>query len=69
MKSVPLSVTLDTEEGEGSGRSQQVQRSTSGLSAGSACVSDCTHKVPLGSEVMIEIKVNTANRVSEKWHR
>ncbi|RXN10447.1 codanin-1 [Labeo rohita] len=56
MKSVPLSVTLDTEEGEGSGRSQQVQRSTSGLSAGSACVSDCTHKVPLGSEVMIEIK-------------
>uniref|UniRef100_A0A673I3L5 Codanin-1 C-terminal domain-containing protein n=1 Tax=Sinocyclocheilus rhinocerous TaxID=307959 RepID=A0A673I3L5_9TELE len=31
--------------------------STSGLSAGSSCVSDCTHKVPLGSEVMIEIKV------------
>uniref|UniRef100_A0A8C1G7F6 Codanin 1 n=1 Tax=Cyprinus carpio TaxID=7962 RepID=A0A8C1G7F6_CYPCA len=26
------------------------------LSAGSSCVSDCTHKVPLGSEVMIEIK-------------
>uniref|UniRef100_A0A8C2A6I3 Codanin 1 n=1 Tax=Cyprinus carpio TaxID=7962 RepID=A0A8C2A6I3_CYPCA len=56
MKSVPSSVSLDAEEGEGSSRSQQVQKSTSGLSAGSSCVSDCTHKVPLGSEVMIEIK-------------
>uniref|UniRef100_A0A671LBT2 Codanin-1 C-terminal domain-containing protein n=1 Tax=Sinocyclocheilus anshuiensis TaxID=1608454 RepID=A0A671LBT2_9TELE len=52
MKSVPSSVSLDAEEGEGSSRSQQVQKSTSGLSAGSSCVSDCTHKVPLGSEVM-----------------
>ncbi|KAK2878520.1 hypothetical protein QQF64_011434 [Cirrhinus molitorella] len=56
LKSVPSSVSLDAEEGEGSSRSQRVQRSTTGLSAGSACVSDCTHKVPLGSEVMIEIK-------------
>ncbi|XP_067224214.1 codanin-1 [Chanodichthys erythropterus] len=56
MKSVPSTVSLDAEEGEGSSKSQQVQRSASGLSAGSSCVSDCTHKVPLGSEVMIEVK-------------
>ncbi|KAK9960202.1 hypothetical protein ABG768_010277 [Culter alburnus] len=56
MKSVPSTFSLDAEEGEGSSKSQQVQRSASGLSAGSSCVSDCTHKVPLGSEVMIEVK-------------
>lgn len=57
MKSVPSSLSLDAEEAEGLSRSQQVPRSASGLSAGSTCVPDCTHKVPLGSEVMIEIKV------------
>ncbi|XP_051724548.1 codanin-1 isoform X2 [Ctenopharyngodon idella] len=56
MKSVPSTFSLDAEEGEGSSKSQQVQRSASGLSAVSSCVSDCTHKVPLGSEVMIEVK-------------
>ncbi|XP_048048281.1 codanin-1 [Megalobrama amblycephala] len=56
MKSLPSAFSLDAEEGEGSSKSQQVQRSASGLSAGSSCVSDCTHKVPLGSEVMIEVK-------------
>uniref|UniRef100_A0A8C1HYI5 Codanin 1 n=1 Tax=Cyprinus carpio carpio TaxID=630221 RepID=A0A8C1HYI5_CYPCA len=48
MKSVPSSVSLDAEEGEGS---------------------NCTHKVPLGSEVMIEIKVIIANWVSEKLYK
>lgn len=56
MKSMPSSVSLDANEGEGSSRSQQVQKSTSGLNAEPSCVSDCTHKVPLGSEVLIEIK-------------
>ncbi|XP_067310683.1 codanin-1 [Pseudorasbora parva] len=56
MKSVPSTFSLDADEGEGSSKSQQVQRSASELSAGSLCVSDCTHKVPLGSEVMIEVK-------------
>ncbi|XP_052009059.1 codanin-1-like [Xyrauchen texanus] len=55
MKSVPSS-SLEAEEGERTSKNQQVQRSAAGLSAGSYCPSDCTHKVPLGSEVMIEIK-------------
>lgn len=62
---MPSSVSLDADEGEGSSRSQQVQKSTSGLRAGPSCVSDCTHKVPLGSEVLIEIKVIIANWVSK----
>ncbi|XDV43496.1 hypothetical protein PO909_011973 [Leuciscus waleckii] len=56
IKSVPSTFNLDAEEGEGSSKSQQVQRSASGLSAGSSCVSGCNHKVPLGSEVIIEVK-------------
>ncbi len=69
MKSMPSSVSLDANEGEGSSRSQQVQKSTSGLNAEPSCVSDCTHKVPLGSEVLIEIKVIIANWVSEKLYK
>jgi len=61
IKSVPSTFSLDAEEGEGSSKSQQVQRSASGLSAGSLCVSDCNHKVPLGSEVIIEVKVIIGN--------
>lgn len=56
MKSVPSPLSVDAEEAEGLSRSQQVQKSASGLSAGSTCVPGCAHKVPLGSEVMIEIK-------------
>ncbi|XP_077096235.1 codanin-1 [Siphateles boraxobius] len=56
IKKVPSAFNLDAEEGEGSSKSQPVQKSASGLSAGSSCVSDCNHKVPLGSEVIIEVK-------------
>lgn len=56
MKSLPSSSSLNCKEGEGTSKSQPVQRSAAELSAGSSCISDCTHKVPLGSEVMIEIK-------------
>lgn len=61
IKSVPSTFILDAEEGEGSSKSQPVQRSASGLSAGSSCVSGCNHKVPLGSEVIIEVKVIIGN--------
>lgn len=56
MKSLPSSLVLN--EGEGASKNQQVQKSAPGLTAGALCISDCTHEVPLGSEVMIEIKAS-----------
>lgn len=57
MKSFPSS-NLNGKEGDGASKNQQVQRSGSGLNSETLCISDCTHKVPLGSKVMIEIKVS-----------
>lgn len=56
MKSLPSSSSLNGKEGDGASKNQQVQRSASGLTAEASCISDCTHEVPLGSEVLIEIK-------------
>ncbi|KAI7804405.1 putative codanin-1 [Triplophysa rosa] len=56
MKSLPSSNLNGKDDGDGASKNQQVQRSASGLTAETSCISDCTHKVPLGSEVMIEIK-------------
>ncbi|TRY91770.1 hypothetical protein DNTS_023734 [Danionella cerebrum] len=54
IKTMPLSLTSDAVEVEG--ESQNIKQSASGLSTGTNCIPNCTHKVPLGSEVMIEIK-------------
>lgn len=58
MKSLAAASSLNGKEGDGASKIHQVQRSASGLTAGTSCIVDCTHKVPLGSEVMIEIKVS-----------
>ncbi|XP_076852682.1 codanin-1-like [Brachyhypopomus gauderio] len=47
---------LRTAHSERASTSLQTLRSSSGQDAGSSCPTDCTHKAPLASDVIIEIK-------------
>ncbi|KAB5562360.1 hypothetical protein PHYPO_G00016930 [Pangasianodon hypophthalmus] len=56
MKNVPCPASTETVDAGGSGKSVQTQKSSSGQDAGSSCPQDCSHKGPLASDVIIEIK-------------
>ncbi|XP_027028567.2 codanin-1 [Tachysurus fulvidraco] len=56
MKNVPCPTSTASVDGGGSGKSVQTQKSSSGPDAGSSCPQDCSHKGPLASDVIIELK-------------
>ncbi|XP_066530823.1 codanin-1 [Hoplias malabaricus] len=56
MKSAQSPAAAHSVEAEGTGKSLQMLRSSSGQVTGSSCPPDCTHKAPLASDVIIEIK-------------
>ncbi|MCJ8736935.1 hypothetical protein PDJAM_G00018010 [Pangasius djambal] len=56
MKNVPCPTSTESVDAGGSGKSVQAQKSSSGQDAGSSCPQDCSHKGPLASDVIIEIK-------------
>ncbi|XP_060790163.1 codanin-1 isoform X3 [Neoarius graeffei] len=56
MKNAPCVTSIESVDAGGSGKSGQTQKSSSGQDAGSSCPKDCSHKGPLASDVVIEIK-------------
>ncbi|KAI4873318.1 hypothetical protein NFI96_029066, partial [Prochilodus magdalenae] len=56
MKSVPCPARTESADTEGTGKSLQMLGSSSGKDAVASCPPDCTHKAPLSSDVVIEIK-------------
>lgn len=59
MKNVPCPTSNDSMDGGGSGKNVQTLKSSSGQDAGSSCPQDCSHKGPLASDIIIELKVLT----------
>lgn len=57
MKNVQCPTSTESVDAGGSGKSAQTQKSSSGQDVVSACPQDCSHKGPLASDVIIEIKV------------
>ncbi|KAG7328248.1 hypothetical protein KOW79_008192 [Hemibagrus wyckioides] len=56
MKNVPCPTSNDSMDGGGPGKNVQTRKSSSGQDAGSSCPQDCSHKGPLASDVIIELK-------------
>ncbi|XP_017550007.1 codanin-1 isoform X1 [Pygocentrus nattereri] len=56
MKNVPCPANTESADTDGTGQSLQLLRNFSGQDAVSSCPPDCTHKAPLSSDVIIEIK-------------
>ncbi|XP_053365443.1 codanin-1 isoform X1 [Clarias gariepinus] len=56
MKNVQCPTSTESVDAGGSGKSAQTQKSSSGQDVVSACPQDCSHKGPLASDVIIEIK-------------
>ncbi|XP_072545683.1 codanin-1 [Salminus brasiliensis] len=56
MKTLPCPASTESMDAEGTGKSLQSLKSSSGQETGSSCLPDCTHKAPLASDVIVEIK-------------
>lgn len=59
LKNVSCPTSTESVDAGGSSKSVQTQKTSSGQDAGSSCPPDCSHKGPLASDVIIEIKVRT----------
>lgn len=59
MKNVPCPTSTESVNAAGCSKRVQTQKGSSGQDAGSSCPQDCSHKGPLASDVIIEIKVQT----------